>query len=169
MQATIPGGVVGNYQDFYNGDAQPAIPLGGNPITTTAGQNSITVAMTNANVQLSTVSQSFVCLSGATPVGGITPSGTCGVNGTGWLPVQSVSANSFTVNWPTPATTSATGGGTAVKVQPSFAVITNKQYVSLTSGGNGFRSRTTISPTAIRCSISWSPRSWAVRRATPNG
>lgn len=138
-QATVPGGAVGNIQQYTNGDAQPAILLSANPITTNASSPLLTINMTNANVALSTTFQTFVCLSGATAVGGITPSGTCTPGGAGpWLRVLTVAANSFTVNWTGNAASGATGGGSAVTVQPSFATLYNKYYFNETAGTSGF-------------------------------
>ena len=76
-QATIPNGLVGNYQDLHlSGDLQPALSLPANPITTTSGSPDMIVTYPNVIAQHTPGFDVWVLFTGVTAVGGITPNGT---------------------------------------------------------------------------------------------
>jgi len=140
-RATVPGAPVGNYQNFLaNGDIQPAYTLGANPLSVTSGSPTVTITWTGAGATGGPLSKSplwevWVNIVGATAVGGITP--------TGWLKVQSLpDADHFTVTWTSNATSTATGGGSSITVQPSFGTSVNSLTSTTKFGGYAFVDQT---------------------------
>lgn len=142
-RATTYGGILGTDMNFGNtSDYQPTATLGNNPLTTTNTSETVTVNWPNCCGATSGIGgvpgplypgggATWVNLSGVTAVGGITPNG--------WLEVQSlVDANDFTVTWTSPATSGATGGGSAVVVRPSFTTQGTKFWITMKTGADGF-------------------------------
>ena len=125
--ATNNRGVVGD--NIYRQDTQPTTTLGTNPITTTNGSSLVSVAWTGALTVL-VDDTAWVNFSGAAAVGGVTLSG--------WLPVTSVTTNDFVVDFGSAATSSATGGGAAVAIIPSFTTYNSKKSFNVTTGADGF-------------------------------
>jgi hypothetical protein len=135
-RATVPGGVIGNDTEFTT-SGQPAYPLGADPITVTSGNTTATVAWSGCcsaggSIYSPSLSGSvWINLSGASSVGGITPSG--------WYSVKSfVDANDFTITLSSPATSTATGGGSSIILTPSFITTADKSFTNVTTGANGF-------------------------------
>lgn len=94
----------GQYNDVT--PLRTTVTLGLNPIATTNGSKLVTISATSHGATINT----FIRISGATAVGGITLSGEYEIVGI-------VDANSYTVIAATAATSTATGGGSAVVVQ----------------------------------------------------
>jgi hypothetical protein len=130
-QATICNGNVGDSINID--DRQPVYPLAANPITTTSGSASVTIAWAGANPIV--LSLSSILIAGATAVGGLTISG--------WYIVRASDANGFTITAASNATSSATGGGSSVTVRPGFASSMVKNYYSVRDGSAGFHVGTT--------------------------
>ena len=135
-RATVPGGVVGNDRTFPTAgvDVQPITTLGTDPLSVTSGSAVVNITWTGCGaaggVFQAGLTECYVNLLGATATGGITP--------TGWLKGTRVDNNTFSITWTSNATSTATGGGTAVTVQPNFSSITEKVYSTLTAGTAGF-------------------------------
>jgi hypothetical protein len=140
--ATSPGGTYGNSSIFgATADKQPTASLASvtNPISVVLNSNVVTITWPNACIAggpigpqstLSSVDP-WVNLTGVATVGGITP--------TGWLEVQSVTGdNTFTVNWTSDATATASGGGANVSITPSFNVSGTKFSSTATANSGGF-------------------------------
>lgn len=89
--------------------AMPPIILGADPLTTATGTPTVTVAHPGHGL---TTGDSII-VSGAAAVGGITPSGTYTVTVTG--------TNAYTITHGSNAGSTATGGGSAVKIAPQVA------------------------------------------------
>lgn len=79
--------------------------LGSNPLSVTNGSKTVTVTETAHNIADGT----RVTIAGATAVGGITPNGT--------FDITVVDANSYTYEFSSAASSTATGGGSAVTVE----------------------------------------------------
>lgn len=127
--AVTAGGTVGNR--ILINDQQPVYPLAANPISTVSGSPTVTVALTAAATIVSTNPPSWVNLLGVTATGGITP--------TGWLEVQSIATNSFTVTWTSNATSTAgPAGGSAVTIQPAFPTSMIQNNYTANGGSQGF-------------------------------
>jgi hypothetical protein len=160
-QATVPGGTVGNYQNFLaNGDIQPIYPLPANPLSVTSGSPIVTINWPGAGGANGPLSKGnvwpvWVNIQSAAAVGGITPSG--------WLLITNVvDNNTFTVTWTANATSTATGGGSTVTVQPSFSTVVNNVTSTTKYGGYGFNGQTTelwqVDPYFLAASGQPSPR-----------
>ena len=93
----------GTYHDIT--PLRTTVTLGTDPITTTSGSRLVTIAATSHGATIGT----YVTISGATAVGGITVSGEYEIIG---IP----SDNAYTIIAATAATSTATGGGSAVSV-----------------------------------------------------
>lgn len=94
----------GQYNDVT--PLRTTVTLGLNPISTDNGSKLVTISATSHGATINT----FIRISGATAVGGITLSGEYEVVGV-------IDANSYTVISSSAATSTATGGGSAVVVQ----------------------------------------------------
>lgn len=133
-RAAAPGGVLGNDREWgATADQQPSATLGANPISTTNGSAIVNVTWANctaAGGPISSSIDSWVNISGATAVGGITLSG--------WYDATVVDTNTFSVNAGTPANATTTGGGSAVVVRPSSITIGDKTFIVMTTGAVGF-------------------------------
>jgi endosialidase-like protein len=136
---SAPNGVVGNNEQFGNAgaDAQHAIALGNNPVTTNSS-NLVTLSATGccaAGGPISVAHTTYVEFAGLTSVGGLSLNAT-------WVPVTSiVDANDFVVTWPTSAGSSANGGGAAGTYTPNSSVTIDSGYNTLISGAPGFSLR----------------------------
>lgn len=91
------------------------------PITTTSGSAVISVSFTSGQGYVPQIGD-LVTISGATPVGGINPNGTFAITGADSL--------SFAFNFTSNASSSATGGGSAIVVQFNITVPANPSYLS---------------------------------------
>lgn len=101
--------VGGGLYDITPTLARPARLLGTDPLSVTNGVATVTV--TDPGHQLATGDE--VTISGATAVGGITPTGT--------FTVTVLTDSTYTYIFSAPASGTATGGGSAVLVQPTEA------------------------------------------------
>lgn len=93
--------------------ARPSFILGAAPLAVTSGSAVVTVTSLDINgdpMAHGLVTGESVTLSGATAVGGITPNGTFAITKTG--------EHTFTFVFSGPASSTATGGGTAVVLAP---------------------------------------------------
>jgi hypothetical protein len=127
---TAPGGTIGNFTTFAN-DHQSAVTLGTNPLAVTNGSPLVTITWTGscaANGPIAMGPDTWVNLTGATAVGGITP--------TGFLLVTAIVDNDhFQVTWTANATsTVAAGGGSSVVVRP-YAANTHDNYTTNSTNG----------------------------------
>jgi hypothetical protein len=121
-QATDPNGCSGLKMTID--DIQPTTTLGANPFTTN-GTTTCTVAWAGHGLNTTT----DVLIAGATAVGGVTPSG--------WYRIKSYTTNTFTITLASSAT-AATGGGSAVTIQPSFATSAFRLNHTVTTSSDGF-------------------------------
>lgn len=135
IRGTTPGGIIGDERRPANSN-QPTSTLLINPISTQNGSATVTVTWatccgaSNNSIDITTY-PTYVNIGGATAVGGITLSG--------WYKVQSiVDDNTFTVTASGVASSTATGGGAAVTVEPDFAVYHNRAAINWTGGAEGF-------------------------------
>jgi len=94
----------GNYNDIT--PLRATTTLGTDPIDTVSGSTLVTINATSHGAAVNT----YINISGATAVGGITLSGSYEI-------VEVVDNNSYKIVSPTAATSTATGGGAAVVVQ----------------------------------------------------
>ena len=94
----------GNYNDIT--PLRATTTLGTDPIDTVSGSTLVTINATSHGAAVNT----YIDISGATAVGGITLSGSYEI-------VEVVDNNSYKIVSPTAATSTATGGGAAVVVQ----------------------------------------------------
>jgi hypothetical protein len=138
-RATTPNGNIGGFIGGGTGliDTQPTTTLGANPITTTNAQANVKVTWTGSGATgtgvigtAGTTSETWVNITGATAVGGLTLSG--------WYKATRFDDNTFTVNAGSPATSGATGGGAAVTVTPSFGTSTMETFSTVTTSSTTF-------------------------------
>ncbi|MDP1616777.1 hypothetical protein [Phenylobacterium sp.] len=106
LQVWIGGGLY----DITPTLARPARRLGADPLSVTAGDATVSVAMVGHGL----AGGDLVDVSGAVALGGITPN----IEG---APVAVIDADHFTYEFMAPAASSATGGGSAVVVAPQAA------------------------------------------------
>lgn len=83
--------------------------LGANPLSVTNASTLVTVTDTGHNIE----NGAQVTIAGATALGGITPNGT--------FPITVIDANTYSFNFTVAATSTATGGGSAVTSTPAAA------------------------------------------------
>lgn len=124
-RATNPNGNSGI--QINTDDTQPTITLGSNPLAVTNGSTTCTVTWTAHGLD----TDSDVLLAGATAVGGVTPSG--------WYRIKSTpTANTFTITLSAAASSTATGGGSAVTAQAGIVSTAFKINHYIYNSGDGF-------------------------------
>jgi hypothetical protein len=137
-RAVAPNGNIGANIGGANGltDTQPTSTLGANPFSTTSGFPNVQITWTGAGSATgvvgtpSTTRETWVNITGATPVGGLTISG--------WYLAAPVNNNTITINVGTNATSTATGGGSAVQITPSFGTNTVSTFSTATTSATTF-------------------------------
>jgi hypothetical protein len=132
-RATAPNGNIG--ADFGGGtglsDVQPTTILGNNPIAVTSGLANAWITWTGSGAAggpigtVNTTSETWVNIQGAAAVGGITVSG--------WYKATRIDNNSFRIDTGTTATSTATGGGAAVTLQPCVLSAARRQGAKLST------------------------------------
>jgi hypothetical protein len=118
-------------------DTQPTSTLANNPLSTTAGFPNVRISWPGAGATSGgvvgapyTTRETWVNITGATAVGGLTISG--------WYLAAPVDNNTITINVGTNATSTAVGGGSAVQITPSFGTNTTSVFSTATTSATTF-------------------------------
>jgi len=133
--ATSPNGSICNQVNNVI-DTQPTTTLAANPIATTNGSANVTLTWVSACAAggpigtFNTTSETWVSIAGATAVGGITLAG--------WYAAHTIDNDHFYVQAASAASSTATGGGSAVTVTPSFGTHVMQTYSTCTTAATTF-------------------------------